>query len=153
FTVHLTNVSGATIGDDTGIGTILNDDTTAIAFSVIDFAMPEGDSGHTPFTFTVDLSNASDSPVSVQFDTADGTATAADGDYVPVQNLVLTFNPGDPLTQTVTVNVRGDTEVERNESFLVNLSNATGVNVSIATPTATATALNDDTTELSISDF
>ena len=34
----------------------------------------------------------------------------------------LTFNPGDPLTQNVTVLVNGDTTVEPNKIFTVGLS-------------------------------
>ena len=57
--------------------------------------------------------------------TADGTtnpATTADNDYSAVIHQVLTFIPNGPLTQTVTVNVAGDSKFERNETFFVNLS-------------------------------
>src|SRR5205085_9956557 len=71
--------------------------------------------------------------------TADGTATAP-GDYAATAG-VLTFNPG-VTTRTITVNVGGDTTVEPNETFSVNLSSPT--NASIATATGTGTIVNDD---------
>src|SRR5262249_49448560 len=113
FTLQPTNASGATIGTARA-GTSRNDD--GALFSINDVTLPEGDHGTTPFTFAVTLSNPSSFPESVQVDTADGTATAADGDYQLVQGLILTFNPGGPLTQTVTVPVNGDSKVELDES-------------------------------------
>jgi hypothetical protein len=53
----------------------------------------------------------------------------------------LTFNPG-VTTQTLAVSVMGDTTVEPNETFFVNLSGAT--NAVIATAAGTGTIVNDD---------
>src|SRR5207248_8932702 len=102
------------------------------------------DSGTTPFVFAISLTNPSTFPISVQVDVADGTAVTDDHDYLPVPRLVLTFNPGDPLIQTVTIGVVGDIKTETVETFVVNLSHATGVNVSIAKPVGLGTILNDD---------
>src|SRR5262249_24394688 len=113
----------------------------------------EGDRGTTAFTCQVSLTNPSATPVSVQVDTADGTATAADGDYTPVRGLVLTFNPGGPWIQTVVVNVTGDTKVEPDETFTVHLSNATGANVSIGRDTGVGTIVNDDATALLVNNL
>jgi hypothetical protein len=77
--------------------------------------------------------------VTVSFATADGTATAG-SDYVATSG-TLTFNPG-VTTQTITVNVVGDTTVEPNETFLVNLSAPS--NATIATGQGTGTIVNDD---------
>src|SRR5207237_7578399 len=71
--------------------------------------------------------------------TSDGTA-AAGSDYVSTSN-TLTFNPGD-LTKTIGVTVNGDQKFEPNETFLVNLSNAT--NATISRAQAVGTILNDD---------
>ena len=54
----------------------------------------------------------------------------------------MTFAPGD-TTKTVTVQVNGDTAVEPNETFFVNLSNATG-NATIADDQGVGTIVNDD---------
>ena len=74
-------------------------------------------------TFTVTLApvNATQT-VTVDYATADQSATAASGDYVAAGG-TLTFNPS-VATQTISVTVNGDTGVEANESFAVNLSNA-----------------------------
>ena len=47
------------------------------------------------YIFVVSLSNPSDTPVSVRLDTADGTATAAGGDYHLVSGMIVTFHPGE----------------------------------------------------------
>ena len=54
---------------------------------------------------------------------------------------MLTFNPG-VTTQPITVNVNGDTAVEANETFFVNLPGA--VNATIAVASGTGTIVNDD---------
>ncbi len=107
--------------------------------SVNNVSANEGNAGTTAFTFTVTLSAASASTVTVNYATADGTATAG-SDYTATSG-TLTFNPG-VLTQPITVNVSGDTTVEANETFFVNLS--TPVNATIATGQGTGTILNDD---------
>ncbi len=118
------------------------------AISITDVAVAEGDalakSGKTlaTATFTVSLSNPSKQTVTVEYATADGTATVADADYVAVPTTVLTFLPGDPLSQTVTVTVNGDTKYEVDETFFVNLANA--VNATIADPQGQGTIQNDD---------
>ncbi|HEV7508501.1 MAG TPA: Calx-beta domain-containing protein [Thermoanaerobaculia bacterium] len=101
----------------------------------------EGNAGTTPFTFTVTLSAASATPVTVSYATADGSATAAGNDYVPASG-VLTFVPGGPLSQTITVNVVGDLAVEPNETFTVNLSAPSGA--TLAASQGTGTIDNDD---------
>ena len=59
--------------------------------------------------------------------TADGTATTADSDY-QLAGGDLTFKPGDPLSKPLTVQVVGDTKNGPDETFYVNLSNASGDN-------------------------
>jgi hypothetical protein len=100
---------------------------------------PEGNSGTTAFAFNVALSAAGTAPITVDYATANGTATAG-SDYVATSG-TLTFAPG-VTTQTITVNVTGDTTVEPNETFFVNLSNPT--NATVATAQGTGTITNDD---------
>ncbi len=109
--------------------------------SIDNVSANEGNAGTTPFTFTVTLSAASASPVTVSYATADGTATAAGSDYVPASG-VLTFVPGGPLSQTITVDVVGDLAVEPNETFTVGLSAPAGA--TLATSQGTGTIVNDD---------
>ena len=119
--------------------------------SIDDVTLTEGDSGQTPAVFTVSLDAPSANPITVDFATADGTATAP-RDYTAATGTV-TFAPGD-TSETVTVQVNGDTAVEPDETFDVNLSNATG-NAAILDGTGVGTISNDDVEpprQISISD-
>jgi hypothetical protein len=89
--------------------------------SINDVAVLEGDSGTTNAIFTVTMSAASGQTVSVDYATADNTATTANNDYQPVSG-TLTFLPG-ITTRPITVTIVGDTNIEGDEAFLVNLSN------------------------------
>jgi len=139
FFVNLSNPVNGTIADGQGEGTIVNDDPVP-AISIDDVAVDEGNFGTTPATFTVSLSNPSFQTITVDFATADGTATTADGDYLPAAGTV-TFLPGD-TSENLTVTVNGDTKVEPDEDFFVNLSNA--VNATIADGQGEGTIVNDD---------
>src|SRR5436309_15529765 len=85
--VNLSNPVNATISDNQGAGTIVNDDGQP-TISISDVSQNEGNVGPTLFTFTVSLSSASSQTITVNYATADGTATVADGDYVAVNGAV-----------------------------------------------------------------
>ncbi|WP_047698864.1 putative Ig domain-containing protein [Xanthomonas vasicola] len=138
FFVNVSNVTGATVSDGQGLGTIINDDAQP-ALSIDDVSVNEGNSGTTTATFTVSLSAASGQTVTVNYGTADGTATAS-SDYV-ARSGTLSFAPG-VTTQNVAITVNGDTAVEPNETFSVGLSGVS--NATIARATGTGTILNDD---------
>ncbi len=141
-TVSLTLTANAayTIGTAGPVtGTISNDD--AASFSISDVAIVEGDSGTSLAVFTVTLSNAVAGGASVSYATADNTATAG-SDYVATNGtLVFTGNAGEQRTVSVTIN--GDTEVEPNESFFLNLSAPTN-GVTLADGQGRGTISNDD---------
>jgi Calx-beta domain/CARDB len=139
FFLNLSNATGATIVDGQGQGTILNDDSCVPDVSINDVSVTEGNSGVTNATFTVTLSQTTVNPVSVDFATADGTATAP-SDYAATAG-TLAFAPGD-LSKTVTVPVNGDLLFEPDETFVVNLTTAVGA--SIADGQGQGTILNDD---------
>ncbi|MDQ3748130.1 MAG: hypothetical protein M3367_03805, partial [Acidobacteriota bacterium] len=86
--------------------------------SINNVMLNEGNSGTTAFTFTASLSAASNQTVSVNFATANGTATAGE-DYTATSG-TLTFAAGE-VNKTLTVLVNGDTFAEGNETFTVNL--------------------------------
>lgn len=109
--------------------------------SINDASVSEGDEGLVDVFFTVTLSGTSGAPVTVNFATADGTATVADSDYLP-RSGVLTWAPGQ-LVAGVTISVVGDVTVEPDETFLVNLSNLSGGGV-ITDPQGVGTIVNDD---------
>ncbi len=143
FTLKLSGPSGATLGDTQGSGTIIDDDGVISAY-VGDTSVVEGNSGTTTAAFTVSLSSAPavGQAVSLNYVTANGTATAG-SDYVALPTTTLTFAAGQ-ISQTVNVTVNGDTTVESNETFLLNLSTPKGL--TIADTGGTATIVNDDGT-------
>jgi hypothetical protein len=107
--------------------------------SIASMSALEGDSGNTPFVFTVTLSAPSAVAVTVGYATAAGTAIAGT-DYMDTSG-TLTFPPG-VISRTIAVQVMGDTQVEADETFFVNLSMP--VNATLAVAQATGTILNDD---------
>ena len=143
FYVTLSNPSNATLADGQGVGTIENDDPEP-EISIGDFRSDEGDSPSRKkvFSFDVTLSNPSWLEVSVDYATADGTATAADNDYVPKSG-PLTFNPGDTSpADDLQVLVPGDKNYELDETFDVNLSSP--VNAALGDGQGTGTIENGD---------
>src|SRR5207247_1603165 len=139
FFVNLSNPVNATISDNQGAGTIVNDDGQP-TISISDVSQNEGNVGPTVFTFTVSLSSASFQTITVNYATADGTATPARGASEPASGTV-TFLPG-VTSQPVAVTVNGDTKFEPNETFFVNLSNP--VNATISDNQGVGTIVNDD---------
>ncbi|MCB1211630.1 MAG: choice-of-anchor D domain-containing protein, partial [Verrucomicrobiales bacterium] len=139
FFVNVTNVTGATVLDGQGSATIVNDDPPP-SISINDVSQAEGNSGTTTMSFTVSLSAPSSQPITVNYATANGTATTANGDYVATSGTAF-FSPGQ-ITQPVNVTVNGDTDIETNESFFVNLSGANGATINDSQGLGTIT--NDD---------
>jgi Ca2+-binding RTX toxin-like protein len=139
FQVNLSNPGGATISDGQATGTITDDDGPTI--SIANASVDEGDSGTPTASFTVTLSAASPETVTVDWATADGTATSP-SDY-QADDGTLTFNPGQ-TSKTIPVTVNGDTVDEESETFDVTLSNPT--KATIADGNATGTIRNDDDT-------
>lgn len=138
FFVNVTNISGAVAGDTQGQGTIVNDDPPP-TLGIGNVSVSEGDSGTTPALFAVSLSAVSGQTVTVNYATANGTATAP-ADYQPASG-TLTFLPG-VTTQTITVQVVGDIVPEADETFSVALSAPT--NATLGSATGTGTILDDD---------
>jgi hypothetical protein len=139
FFVNLSDPVNATLVKSQGVGTIVNDDALP-KLSIKDVSVVEGDSGTTPAVFTVTLTPASGRTVTVDYATADGTAKAADRDYLP-RSGTLIFAPGD-TSRTIAVSVIGDTVKEGNQTFFVNLGAA--VNATISRAQGRGTIVNDD---------
>lgn len=117
FAVNLNSPTNATIADGQSVGTIVDDEPH---ISIGDFAKAEGKKGQTTlFTFTVTLSTPYDQPVTMSFKTTDGTAKTGDSDYV-AKTGTLTFAPGE-TTKTITIEVKGDSKKEANETFYLDL--------------------------------
>lgn len=113
------------------------------SLSINDVTVTEENSGTVNAPFAVALSSASGQVVSVNYTIANVTATAG-SDYVSGSGTV-TF-PAGSTTQTITVAVNSDLFDEPNETFLVNLSNAT--NATIADNQGQGTITDNDAAPL-----
>jgi urease beta subunit len=98
------------------LGEILNDERYV---SIYNASVVEGHAGATSMNFTVTLSAPYDAPVTVEYATADGSATAGSGDYQATSGSV-TFDIGQ-TTQTISIPVNGDRLGEGDENFSVTL--------------------------------
>jgi hypothetical protein len=116
FYLRAVNDTGlvATVVSVTGTG-------TGTGVSINDVVAYEGNSGTTPFTFSVSLTGASSDTVTVDYSTCDSTATVSGSDYVATSGKAV-IPPG-ALSTSVTVNVLGDFSYEPDEAFFVQLAN------------------------------
>ena len=140
FTVTLSAQTNATLGTSIATGTI-DDDDGEPELRIAGAAVSEGE----PVAFVVSLVPASGKPVTVSYETADGTAEAGE-DYTAVSETTLTFTAGE-TAKTVSVATAEDTRNEDQESFTVTLSDQT--NATLGTASATGTIADDD--ELTVS--
>lgn len=108
--------------------------------SIGNAAITEGNGGTANLDFAVTLSSAASSNVTVNFATADGTATAG-SDYAGNSG-TLTISAGSTAAN-VTVVINGDSDPEANETFAVTLSNVSAA-AALGTASALATITNDD---------
>ena len=138
--VNLSGATGASVARTQGIGTIVNDDAATPTLNVADASVLEGNTGTVNMPFTVTLSPAATTTVTVRATTSNGTATSG-SDYNG-GTLTVSFAPGE-TSKLVNVGVRGDTLVEPDETFFATLSSPTGGAV-IGRAQATGTILNDD---------
>ncbi|MDP8943728.1 MAG: hypothetical protein M3N16_06390, partial [Actinomycetota bacterium] len=146
FRVALSSALNATLEKSAGVVTIVDNDPQP-RISVTDVRVDEGNSGAREAVFTVSLTNTSDSPISVRYATADETAKA--GEDYESRSGALTFDPGERRKE-VAVPLIGDQTDERNETFRLELSEAS--NAQVASGTARATIVDDDGSRLSIDD-
>ena len=139
FTVQLSNASNAGIAQTTGTVTIIDDDPQGggVTVSVSDVTVSEAGSSA---AFTISLSDVSTSTVDVDYNTADGTATAG-SDYTARSGNV-SFAPGE-TSKVRSVVILQDSQSEPDETFTMQLSNP--VNGALGQATGTATIQDDDT--------
>lgn len=138
FSVYLVNSLNATIADGQGVGTITDNDQPP-AISISDVSINEGNSGITIAAFSITPSVPSGRPIFVNYATASGTATNG-VDFVPWSGGVVI--PVGVSTYFLNIAINGDTLVEQNETFNVNLSNS--ANATITDGQGIGTILNDD---------
>ena len=124
--------------------------TPSLAIAAAAASKAEGNTGRTPFTFTVtrsgDTTGASSATYTVSGSGANA-ANAADFTGGALPTGPVSFAAGE-TSKLVTINVAGDTTAEANEGFTVTLS-APSAGTTIATAAATGTIINDDSTAAS----
>jgi hypothetical protein len=116
--------------------------------SVSDVAVAEGNSGTSLATFTISYAGPGTSGVTVDYATADQTATAG-SDYVATSGTAILPSTGCKCT-TVSVTINGDTTPELDETLAVNLSNPVGKAITDGQGIGTIT--NDDQPHATIDD-
>jgi hypothetical protein len=150
FGVTLSGASAnARVQTASATGTITNDDvqpppvTPTLAIGSVSALENTG-----WLRFTVTLSQALTTKVTVRFATLNDSAVAGrTGDYTSTSG-TLTFNPGE-TSKVVSVAVRNDSVVEADERFFVDLSRASGA--TIATARGIGTIVNDDVAPATVS--
>ncbi|NOQ28042.1 MAG: hypothetical protein GQ564_21990, partial [Bacteroidales bacterium] len=95
----------------------------SINISIDDVTLAEGNSGTTSFEFTISFDEAYGSDITIDYETSDNTATIADSDYQEITTTSTTI-PAGTKTKTITVLVNGDATSESDETFNVDISNA-----------------------------
>jgi hypothetical protein len=139
FVVNFSGPVNVTLPANTqATGLIIDDDGPAVSIS--DVVVVEGDSGTTDAVFTVSLSAPSVQTVRVSFSTANGTAVFGE-DYQGRTNNFINL-PAGVTSGTIVVRVIGDTHVEPDETFTVNLFNPIGGTIANA-PGRVGTAIFD----------
>ena len=133
FTLTLSNPSGATVGTAQTTITITDNDLASLPTLSLPTAISVNENGVTA-SITVTLSSASASNVTVNYSTANGTATAGT-DYANTSG-TITFLPGE-TSKVVTIPIIDDAINEATESFTLTLSNPSGATISTAQTTVT----------------
>ena len=136
----------------TGQGNSLILALPSLAIAPTDATKNEGNTGTTPFTFTVTRTGDVQTIASTATYTVTGSganpADAADfvGGTFPTGT--VNFAAGETSPKTITINVAGDSNVEPNENFTVTLSSPS--NALLITPSAIGTITNDDLPNVSV---
>jgi hypothetical protein len=143
--LQLSNAQGgATLGSPTDSTLTINSEDAAPTIGITDVTAAEGNAGTTNFTFNIFRTGSpSQDPINIAYHTADGSAVAP-GDYTAVGSgnaTIAAFGP----SVNVTISVNGDTTLEPNETFTVELD-STSVGT-IADASGLGTITNDDTAE------
>jgi hypothetical protein len=139
FAVYLANSGrNAKIAVGRAVGTISNDDLPSVTIS--DVEEVEGDSGTTSYVFSVQLSDALSTDVTMDYSSSDLTAIAGIDYEAKTGTLVI---PAGSLVGTITINGYGDTTVENDEQFKVLLSNISS-NAVLQNDTGIGTIKTDD---------
>ncbi len=129
------------IGTADGSSASVTVTTTQASLSISNLVHAEGDSGITPFDFIVSLDGPSVLDIMVDYTVSGITATEGVDFQQPPLPHSLTI-PAGKSSGTLSVPVLGDTTIEPNEQFRIQLSNPQNANLS--NTLAVGTIENDD---------
>ncbi len=117
-----------------------------LGLAIDDVTAAEGQSGTTTFSFHVHVDQPA-GPGGVTFDiaTTDGSAVSVSGDYDAL-SLAGQSIPAGGTDSFFDVTVNGDTAIESDETFVVNVTNVAGA--AVGDPQAIGTIQNDDFTSI-----
>ncbi len=120
----LSNVTGASLGaPSTGVLTILDEDAPGtLQFSGPAYSVDEAAG---PATITVTRIGGATGAVAVDYDTVSGGSATEGTDYTAATG-TLNWADGNTAAKTFTVAITNDTDVESDETVMLELSNATG---------------------------
>lgn len=137
--ITLSNAVSASLGTSSATLTITDDDAVlgTLALSSTSYSVAEG--GGTA-TITVSRTGGSDTAVSVDYATSNGTATAG-SDYT-TESGTLSWSDGDSADKSFTVTVTDDASYELDETINLTLSNVSGA--TLGTSSATLTITDND---------
>jgi hypothetical protein len=139
FTVTLDTPLNTTISGSASSSVTILDDDAAPPITIHGKRQPEGDIGNTAMRFKLTIPTVSGLPVSVDYQTANGTALGGK-DFVK-RHGTATIAAGKKST-FINVPIKGDTVVETSENFSVGITNP--VNTVIQVGAATGVIQNDD---------
>jgi len=153
FNVLLSSPSGATIADDTGLGTIQNDDASGVLQFLVTTDNVAENVGGGNITITVTRTGGSDGAVSVPVSVAGGgTATGGGIDYT-FAGTTVNFADGDAVDKTFNIPITNDNVFEGNETFTLQFGAPSGGATIGANSTETVTIVDDEVQPaISISD-
>lgn len=142
FRLTLLDPKGTTIGTATAIAEIVDDESAPPRPTVSVAGGPpvvEGDSATADAMFTISLSAASTDPVSVHYETADGTALSG-SDYEATSGTVTI--PGGTTSASVAIHLVGDAVYETDETFGLQIGEP--INTDIGASSASVSIVDDD---------
>ncbi len=145
FTLTLSNPMGATLETATVKGMITDNDLVSVSVSAGDPVVEGG-----AVEFTIELSAATDEAVTVDYMTADGTATAGE-DYTAASGMA-TIAAGDTEAMVSVMTIDDDAEESAEpETFTLTLSNAMGATLADADASAQGVITDNESPSLSVS--
>ncbi len=127
-----------------GLANSLSASSDCFQVSISDAEITEGNTGSSLLSFDVSLNHPSHQSVTLDYSTADGTASSP-ADYSSKSG-TITFPALNNTTQTVQIIIQADTEDEGDsESFTLDLTNLS-TNATFASDSATGLINDDDST-------